>query len=218
MGIGMGRSLEQRPESAERVPCAKLVEQRPRGHAGDGAELGDEVRLVVVAGRDSDGRPARRAFSARGAYGTTKTRELGEGLRTHADRLTEQPTEVSLAHAEVDSDGVHLGVREAIGRSDDHGRAVVPTALPRRALDDGALQDLGRCQRVASGGQTITETTGRGVAPEILEWNDASSECSCRDAEDRLDRTEVKAGHHDALPPAQHLSTDGLERADRVYV
>src|SRR5580704_4453899 len=97
-------SLRPRSASADRLRRVELAEEDRGRHAGDGAELGDEMGLVVVAGAGGDARPARGAFAPGGAHRATEARELGERLWTHADGFTEDATKVSLAHAEVDRD------------------------------------------------------------------------------------------------------------------
>ncbi len=48
--------------SAERLRRVKLTQQHLWGHAGDGTKLGDEVRLIVVAGSGGDARPTHGAI------------------------------------------------------------------------------------------------------------------------------------------------------------
>ena len=52
---------------ADRRSCTELAEERARCHACDRAELGDEMRLVVVAGCGGDACPALVSVLARGA-------------------------------------------------------------------------------------------------------------------------------------------------------
>lgn len=62
-----GRRAADRDGSADRRRGAELVEEGARRRAGDGAELGDQVRLVVVASGGRDGCPAGAFVFARGA-------------------------------------------------------------------------------------------------------------------------------------------------------
>src|SRR3954471_9440515 len=97
--------------SAERGSRAELAEERARRHARDGAEVGDEMRLIVVAGGRGDARPARASVSSCSAESAMEARELRERLGAHADSFAEHAAKVALAHAELVGDGAHVGGR-----------------------------------------------------------------------------------------------------------
>src|SRR3954452_14497291 len=59
----------------------KLPDQRARRHARDGAEVGNQMCLVVVAGRGGDGGPALVSIFPCGAEGAMEACELCESLR-----------------------------------------------------------------------------------------------------------------------------------------
>jgi len=143
--------------SADRRSRAELVEERAWCHARDHAEVGDEMRLVVVAGRGGDVRPAGVIVLARGAQRVTEAREPGERLWAHAEGLTEHASEVSLAHVEVDGDGVHAGVGQPVGGVEDELRAGTSRTRQRESLVDRALQDGSRIGHVTCVGEPIGE-------------------------------------------------------------
>jgi hypothetical protein len=72
--------LGSRPSaSPDRLPHAELAEERLRCHARDGAEFGDEMRLVVVAGGGMDGRRIREELGFK-----PKFRRLADAIATGA--------------------------------------------------------------------------------------------------------------------------------------
>jgi len=66
--------------------------------------------------------------------------------------------------------------------------------------------------------EPIEEPPGRGVAPKILERDDAPSDYGGRHAEHRLVRAQVKTRRHGPLSAANELSMHPLPYAQHVYV
>ncbi|HEY0992390.1 MAG TPA: hypothetical protein VGD80_35300 [Kofleriaceae bacterium] len=87
-----------------------VAEEPRRGHAGDGAKLADEVRLVEVAGLAGDGRPARTGAAELDRAANAQDR--CELLRRPADDAAEALLE-RLARAWLETD--RLGFLQAVG-------------------------------------------------------------------------------------------------------
>lgn len=176
------------------------------------------MRLVVVAGVGSDARPAHVTTVAHGAQGAMEPRELGERLRTHADGLVKDATEVPLAHAEVDRDGAHAGARQPV-RGVEHEPRVGSRLVGRRdALGDRALQD-GCCEGRRLGvGEAPQQPSRRRVSPQVFERDDAPRERRGRHAEDRLVHAQPKTRRHGPLPAANELTMRSPSHAHRMDV
>lgn len=157
-------------------------------------------------------------FGARSAHGPTKARDLRERLGTHAEGLTKDPTEVPLAHTQLDCNRAHAGARESVGRVEDESCPFSVTRGESEALRDGAFQNGRRLERVASAGELIEQTLRRRVTPELLERDDAPGEHGVWHAQHRLCRTQLETRHHDPLLAAEQLATHPLQPAQRVDV
>ena len=84
-------------------------------HAGDGAELRNEMSLIVIAGHGRDPGPARSTIGRR-AQRAMEPSELRVGLRPESHGFAEDASEMALAHAEIGRDGTNVRVRESLDR------------------------------------------------------------------------------------------------------
>lgn len=97
-------------------------------------------------------------------------------------------------------------------------RACATTVRNREAIGNRAFQNGGRIYRVGRLGETIEESPGRAVTPQILERDDAPGERRGRHAEHGLVRAQLKTRRHRPLPTANELSMNRLPYTQRVYV
>ncbi len=170
-----------RGESRLSVGQSKLRQERARGRAGDGTEIGDEVGLVVVARGDRNRGPIGLVRGARGTQRALEAPQSCVRLRAHADGVSEGPTEVPLAQPELlgdDRDGLVFQLLGGGGH--DLGVGVQPT----RALDavgDRLPQDRRATgvARVAGVREPLDQPSRLARAPEVGELGvDAVVHCA----------------------------------------
>lgn len=86
----------------------------------------------------------------------------------------------------------------------------------RLAFGNRTLQDDSCIARIDRPGQSITKPTGRSLAPEIFESNDASSEGRSRHTKHSLGRAQLQTRSHCSLASTNRLSMH--LRADTQYM
>lgn len=204
--------------SDEQRRRAELADERWRRYAGDRSELGDEMRLVVVAGCSGDARPARASIVASRAQRALEARELGERFGAHADRFTEYATEVPFAHPELDGDSVYLRTRESSGGCEREVRVALSPVRGCEAFSDRLLQDRSRTGRVVGVGEPRAQLPRRGATPKIFERDDARGQGRGGSTEHRVRHAQSKARSHRPLPAAHELAKHRLSSAESVYV
>ncbi len=147
-----------------------------------------------------------------------EARQFRERLRVHADGFTEHAAKVPLAHTEVSGDGVHVGARQPGRGVEGELRGSATGVGESEAFGDRALQDRNRIDRAASCSEPLDEPPSRGIAPKILERDDAPGDRGGGHAEHGFLRAQAEARHHRPLSTANELSTGSLLRAERVDV
>jgi UDP-glucose 4-epimerase len=202
---------------------AELAQERPRSDTGDGAEVRDQVGLIVVAGRGRDAGPAALRPSLCLAHRAIEASDPREGFRRYAEGLAEDAAEVSLAHAQAAGDGAHVLVvvrarAEEVGRLLGEGTGVDARRGAADARGERVIEDSRRRERVARAGQRLAQAIRRALAPQLFERDDAARDLRCGHAQRQLCRAQAKARRDRAAHAADVFAMYALARAARVDV
>ena len=192
------------PTSVDPRPRTKFVDERAWRHAGDRAELGDEVRLVVVTRGSGDAGPAHAAVMAGVAQRAMEAREPGECLGADAQGLAKHTAQVPGAHAKVCGDNVHARALQPPGGFECETRLDTASLRGAEALGDGAFQRRGRLGHAACAGEPIEQL--RAVVPQILECDSVPGDGGSGRAENRFVHAQTKTRHQDPLAAANQLA------------
>ncbi len=197
---------------------SELAEESSRCRACDGAELGVEMRLVVVARSDGDARPGRASVVLGGAKGSMEAREFGVRLRAEAEGLPEDPTKVSLADTELCGDRSDARARQPARGVEGELHSVAAHIRHRQAAGDGAVQDRGRIGGGGGSGDPIGELPGRALAPQALERDHSACNLGRCRPEHGLVSTELKTRDHGPQSARNELSVRPLPHSHRMHV
>src|SRR5581483_3658079 len=184
------------PRSAARARDRHVVRRRgrdpaigSRSHPGKLAEVAAQVRLVGVAGVESDVDETGRGLGGEPADRRVEAPDAAVELRREADRGAEEGDEAAMAVAALAHRFVDVvRDREALERRCDRGMHALDARQPpgEEVLEesDPLLEPLGLEEALA-------RLAGR-VAPEVRERRVALRELVRRDAEERLARARAE--------------------------